>query len=339
MHKAPGFVKEMEQGNFERKILVEALGCRGADQEALFELARHRRDECFPERKVEVRSVIEVSNVCQQACNYCNMGLLSGQERYTMDQAELVRLVEHLYEKGRRVLLLQSGECVELPFVGMLAEAVADLTQRHPGLTLILCMGNMSEAQFRQLHDAGARRYILKFEASDPVLYHALKPRDTLDKRLACLETLIRLGFQVGTGDIVGVPGQTIDHLLGDLAMLGSYALSMQSCTVFIPGENSVYRDKPMGDVDLTLNMMATARIMYPGRLMPTTSSLEKGREGGQYLGLMAGANTVTIHDGTPENLKHLFPIYSTKRYTPKDSHLMEIVEKAGLRLSQEALS
>ena len=339
MQMVPKFVKEMEKGNFAKEVLVEALGCRGDEQESLFALARRRRDERFPERKVEVRSVIEVSNVCQQACNYCNMGLLSGQERYTMDREELVRLAEHLYEKGRRVLLLQSGECVEPPFVGMLAEAVADLTKRLPGLTLILCMGNMSDEHYQKLHDAGAKRYILKFEASNPELYHSLKPRDTLPQRLACLESLLRLGFQVGSGDIVGVPGQTIDDLLGDLAMLGRYALSMESCTVFIPGENSVYRDQPMGDVDTTLNMMATARILYPNRLIPTTSSLEKGREGGQYLGLMAGANTVTIHDGTPENLKHLFPIYSTKRFTPKDSHLMDIVEKAGLRLSQEALS
>lgn len=339
MQYVPKFVQEMEKGNFARKILVEALGCRGEAQEALFALARRRRDECFPARKVEVRSVIEVSNVCQQACNYCNMGLLSGQERYTMDRAELVHLAEHLHEKGRRVLLLQSGECIQQPFVDLVAGAVADLTERHPDLTLILCMGNMSEDQFRQLHDAGARRYILKFEASDPELYHALKPRDTLPQRLACLECLIRLGFQVGTGDIVGVPGQTMEHLLGDLDLLGRYALSMQSCTVFIPGENSVYRNESMGDVDTTLNMMAIARIRYPGRLMPTTSSLEKGREGGQYLGLMAGANTVTIHDGTPENLKHLFPIYSTKRFTPKNAHLTDIVAKAGLRLSQEALS
>jgi biotin synthase len=89
-----------------------------------------------------------------------------------------------------------------------------------------------------------------------------------------------------------------------------------------------------MGSLDLTLNMMALMRIMYPGRLMPTTSSLEKPRPDGQYLGLMAGANTVTCHDGTPAELKHLFPIYSLKRFAPEEDHLAQIVHQAGLSFS-----
>jgi biotin synthase len=334
----PEFVKELELGHFDNEVLLSALRCKGEEQEALFELARRRREEHFPDRKVEVRSVIEISNVCQQACNYCNMGLLSRQQRYTIEHDEFIRLAGHVYEKGRRVLLIQSGEYCDQGFVDMVARSVIDLTRLYPDLTLILCLGNMSDAQYQQLHDAGAKRYVLKFEASNPTLYRSLKPRDTLERRLGCLESLLRVGFQVGSGDIVGVPGQTLDDLLGDLRMLGKYDLSMESCTVFIPGESSNYRNEPMGDVDLTLNMMAVARILYPARLIPTTSSLEKGREGGQYLGLMAGANTVTIHDGTPENLQHLFPIYSTKRFTPRDEYLAGIVEKAGLRLSHGAL-
>ena len=88
-----------------------------------------------------------------------------------------------------------------------------------------------------------------------------------------------------------------------------------------------------MGSLDLTLNLMALMRVMYPHRLMPTTSSLEKPRPDGQYLGLMAGANTVTCHDGTPAELKRLFPIYSTKRCSPAGDHLAQIVERAGLIL------
>jgi biotin synthase len=112
----------------------------------------------------------------------------------------------------------------------------------------------------------------------------------------------------------------------------------MMSCTVFIPGEMCVYHDQPMGDVEIALNSMALMRIMYPTRLMPTTSCLEKGRKGGQVAGLMAGANTVTIHDGTPEEFKKLFPIYSSDRCAPTTGHIERTVQEARMSLGKAPL-
>ena len=327
-------ISRLERGDFDDRVLWQALECRGVDQEALFALARTKRSACFPAEQVEVRSVIEVSNVCRQCCNYCNMGLLASQERYTIAYDEFMRLATYLYGKGRRVLLLQSGENGEQAFVDLMSRCVQGLTHAYADLVVVLCLGSLEEAQYRQLREAGAARYVLKFETANAGLYETLKPRDTLARRLGCLESLLRLGYAVGSGDMVGLPDQTPADLTDDLRLLGRYALAMSSCTVFVPGESSRYRDKPMGDVDTTLNMMALMRILYPDRLIPTTSSLEKGRAGGQYLGLMAGGNTVTVHDGTPDELKHLFPIYSTHRFTPQDEHFKRIVESAHLTLA-----
>jgi biotin synthase len=94
------------------------------------------------------------------------------------------------------------------------------------------------------------------------------------------------------------------------------------------------YHDQPMGDVEIALNQMALMRIMYPKRLMPTTSCLERGKPGGQVQGLMAGANTVTIHDGTPEEFKKLFPIYSTDRCSPGFARCEALVRDAGVRFA-----
>ena len=105
----------------------------------------------------------------------------------------------------------------------------------------------------------------------------------------------------------------------------------MNSTTIFVPAENSDFADEPAGDGNMTLNMMAIMRIMNPNRLMPTTSSLEKMIPDGQYLGLMAGANTVTIHDGTPEELQEHFPIYSTHRVRPQIDHFRDILNRAGM--------
>jgi biotin synthase len=188
------------------------------------------------------------------------------------------------------------------------------------------------------LRQAGARRYVLKYEASNPVLYRQIKPTDTLDQRLRCLDMIIEAGYQTGTGNIVGMPNQTPEDLVSDLLMLGRFKLAMSSTTVFIPGEKCAYCDEACGDLDITLNFLALIRILYPDRLIPTTSSLEKVRTEGQYLGLMAGANTVTCHDGTPEQLKPLFPIYSTRRFTPGSHHLFAAVAKAGLHPAQQGL-
>lgn len=326
-------VQRLEENDYGRENLTAALRLRGGEQEKLFALARRRRDRHYPERTVQVRSVIEISNVCRQRCNFCNIGQGSDQ-RYKIGKDAFLSTVSFLYAKGRRFLLVQSGENGSREFVAHVTDCVRALKSLFPHMCVILCLGNLDEAQYRQLKDAGAESYILKFETSNAALYRTLKPRDTLERRLACIDSLLRVGLDVGSGDIVGLPGQTLDDLVNDLRLLGTYDLSMQSCSVFIPGERSKYRGEPMGSLDLTLNVLALMRIMYPQRLIPTTSSLEKARPDGQYLGLMAGANTVTCHDGTPGELKHLFPIYSIKRFTPQADHLAQIVRNAGLSLT-----
>ena len=132
---------------------------------------------------------------------------------------------------------------------------------------------------------------------------------------------------------MIGLPGQTLKDIVNDLKLVGKLGLAMASSSVFVPGEGSVYAGRPMGDLELTLNYMALMRIMYPGLLIPTTSALEKAGKGGQLRGLLAGANTVTVHDGTPAGTKKNFPIYSLERFTPDEKHIRAIVARAGLKL------
>lgn len=334
-----GFIEQLAAGDASRTVLAHALQAKGPEQAHLFDLARQRRSIAYPTEEVEVRSVIEISNVCRQRCNYCNMGLKATHDHYVIGYAEFLDLVQFLHSKGRRVLLLQSGENDDQDYIAHVTRCVEGIMTKFNDMVVVLCLGNLSKDQYQQLRDVGATRYVLKFETSNPRLYSHLKPRDSLKLRVACLETLLSLGYEVGSGNMVGLPGQTVDDIVEDLYFLGRYKLAMESCTVFIPGESSHYRNEPIGDVDMALNMMALMRILYPNRLIPTTSSLEKARRDGQYLGLMAGANTVTVHDGTPDELKHLFPIYSTKRFTPQDDHFIAIVRRAGLRPARGALS
>lgn len=331
-------VEALASGDRSRETLRGALLARGTEQEELFSLARAARDAGWPARQVETRSVIELSNVCQQSCNYCSMAKETKLKRYVIKHELLMERVEFLHALGRRVLVLQSGENDSDNFVGYVAKCVTEIKRRFPDLELILSLGNLSHAQYVRLREAGAERYNLKFETSSPSLYEMWKPGDSLAQRLACLRDLIEVGFKTGTGNITGMPGQSLDDVLDDLILLGRLDLTMMSCTVFIPGEMCGYRDEPMGDVDIALNQMALMRILYPARLMPTTSCLERGKKGGQLAGLMAGANTVTIHDGTPEEFKKLFPIYSTDRCSPDYARCEAIVRDARLSFGKAPL-
>lgn len=322
----------LEETNYTDAVLTEALELTGEAQRQLFALAQRKRHDHFPDDNVQVRSVIEISNVCRQKCKYCAIGGKDQKLNYTLDAKAIYMLMDYLYNKGRRNILLQSGENVNDAFIGDVADAIGKIKKEHADLRIILCMGDLNEKQYKRLFDAGATDYILKFEAANKELFAYCKPNDTFENRLECIRTLARIGYRVGSGNIVGLPHQTIQDLVTDLKLAHELPLAMNSSTIFIPAENSAFANEPAGSPVHTLNMMALLRIMNPHRLMPTTSSLEKMIPDGQYLGLLAGANTVTIHDGTPEELQQYFPIYSSKRIRPQMSHFKDILERANLK-------
>ncbi|MGE5350983.1 MAG: biotin synthase BioB [Acidobacteriota bacterium] len=322
----------MVKGYFELEVLKAALMLSGRYQQTLFAISRHRRDKHFPDRKTEVRSVIEVSNICHQNCNYCAIGSDLSLGKYSLNEQELTRLIEYLYSKGRRVILLQSGENNSRFFINSVLRSIEKVKSNHSNLTIILCLGNLSRNNYLQLRLAGADRYILKFESSNPEVYKYSKPNDTLDNRLRHINDLFEAGFAVGSGNIIGLPGQSLTDIANDLLLLHRYNFSMNSTTAFVPSETSVFKDVPFGSIECTLNMMALMRIMNPHRLMPATSSLEKIQKGGQLLGLMAGANTITIHDGTPAELKPFFPIYSNVRIIPQEEYFKDLLKVAEMK-------
>lgn len=325
-------VAALRQEDYSEQVLYDALQLKDDEQMEMFQLAQKRRLEHFPDNRAQARSVIEISNVCRQKCRYCAIGGKDQTKNYTLSTEQIVMLVDYLYEKGRRVVLLQSGENLNEDFINGTIKAVDQVKAKHSDLRVILCMGDLSHEQYQALYDAGASDYILKFETSNAKLFAYCKPNDTFEHRLSCINDLCEIGYRVGSGNIVGLPAQTLEDLVSDLQLVHKLPLGMNSATIFIPAENSAFAHEPAGDPIHTLNMMALMRIMNPHRLMPTTSSLEKMIPNGQYLGLLAGANTVTIHDGTPEELQQYFPIYSSKRIRPQKDHFRDILGRANMK-------
>ena len=183
----------------------------------------------------------------------------------------------------------------------------------------------------------GIQRYLLKFETSDPRLYKKIKPSDSLGDRLARIRTLKRLGFQVSSGNITGLPGQTLESLADDILLLKKLDIPMCSTSVFIPNGFSRFAKAAPADVNTALNFMAILRIVCPRAVIPSTSALEMAAKGAQMAGLMAGCNCVTLHDGTPSGQEQKYIIYKEKRYKPRDD-LFKIITDAGLRPSARSI-
>jgi biotin synthase len=329
------WLDSISQGRFDPPQLLAALAARGPAQEALFSVARAARDQGFPRRSVEVRSVVEISNFCSRGCLYCAIGCLPPSEHFTLSPDEFVEIVGLLHARGRKHILLQSGENNSDAWVDNVGLSVEKALEAFPDLDFIINLGVLTPSQCTRLRNAGISRAILKFETSNAALYATMKPGDQLSDRLEAIRDLVTAGFGTGSGNIVGLPGQTLEDLASDLTLLHTLPLTMASSTVFIPGRGSALQDASAGELHTTLNYMALLRVMNPRVLIPTTSSLEKAGPGGQLLGLMAGANTVTIHDGTPRELKEKYPIYSKDRFMPSEEHIRRIVQAAGLVMEE----
>ncbi len=306
-------------------------------QNELFKTARKVRLSGVFTNKAELRSVVELSNICNQKCLYCSMGH-NKNNLYTLSDDKIISIIENLVLSGRRTFLLQSGENKNQKFIDTIANCCKKAVEICSDIKIILCMGNLEKEQYIQLKEAGASRYILKFETSNAELHKYCRPLDTLENRLNCINNLIDIGYKVGSGNIIGLPGQTLDDMVDDLVLINKLKLDMVSATKFIPNKFSKFSNCKMGDIDITLNFLAILRILKPNCLIPATSSLSIEDKCGQLNGLNAGCNTLTIHDGTPEKFKKSYQIYSENRFSPEEKYCTDIALKAGLIPMQSLL-
>ena len=322
--------------SFKRDSIRQYLLSENENQQILFEAARSVREKSTFKNFVELRSVIELSNICSQKCRYCSMSKASS--FFRLKKEDILQKIKFLSDIGRKTFLLQSGENNNQGFIDDLSYCCQRAVELYPDIRIILCCGNLSKEQYKQLKEAGAKRYILKFETSNPEHHKFCRPSDTIENRLNCIKNLIDVGFETGSGNIVGLPKQTLDDLIDDLYCLKNLKLKMASTTKFIPNENSEFEKYPPGSINLTLNFLAILRILKPDCLIPATSSLETGSSNGQINGLMAGCNTLTIHDGTPSEVEKDYSIYSKERFIPKEQYCVDLIKKAGMEAKKYLL-
>ncbi|MFO7568352.1 MAG: [FeFe] hydrogenase H-cluster radical SAM maturase HydE [Smithellaceae bacterium] len=290
-----------------RDEIIELLKMPGDFSEDLFDAAdRVRKNDVGDE--IYLRGIIEFSNFCERNCLYC--GLRKGNtqvERYRMTNEEILKTAEDIKKAGVSTCVLQSGE--DSFFTADTICNLLESIKRETGLVLTLSIGERPVEDLRSFQQAGANRFLLKHETASPDLYAYLRPGCKLGDRVRCLKTLKELGFETGTGNMVGLPGQTYEILADDLMLMKILDADMLGIGPFIPHPDTPLTGIDNDDIEMTLRVIALARLITRNTNIPATTALATLHPQGRLFALRAGANVV-MPDFTPERYKNLYDIY-----------------------------
>lgn len=263
-------------------------------------------------RTVRLRALIEWSNVCRNDCRYCGIRCSNLKiRRYTLSQKEILACCEAAWRKGLRTFVLQGGQ--NPAGAEALIGTVGEMRASWPEAAITLSLGELPEPLYARLRERGANRYLLRHETATPAHYAQLHPATMrLENRLACLRTLRRLGYETGTGMLIGAPFQTVDHLVADLRFLEAFRPEMIGTGPFIPHPDTPFAAYPAGSPELTLRIYSILRLMHPKANIPSTTALSTLLPDGRTAGILAGAN-VLMPNFTPPQQRSEYDLYAGK--------------------------
>lgn len=296
-----------------REDLRALLTTLTADEEQyLYQMAREIRESVYG-RAVYLRGLVEFSSYCRNDCYYCGLRRSNKAcQRYRLTEEEILDCADKGYELGFRTIVLQSGE--DLYFNDeRICSIVSGIRRLHPDCAITLSIGEKSRESYQRYFDAGADRYLLRQETSDPEHYARLHPKElTIENRKRCLQDLKEIGFQVGCGIMVGSPYQTLDNIMDDLFYMHDFQPQMAGIGPFIPHRDTPFRDMKRGTLEDTLHLLAVIRLMLPHVLLPATTALGTIDPEGREKGLMAGANVI-MPNLSPSGVREKYMLYDGK--------------------------
>jgi biotin synthase len=291
--------------------LASVIGTDAYDEE-LYKAADEARRSIYG-TDVYIRGLIEFTNYCKNNCYYC--GIRRDNEkasRYRLTAGQIFSCADAGYELGFRTFVLQGGEDPHYTDE-MICEIVSGIKRRHADCAVTLSLGEKSEESFRAYWSAGADRYLLRHETADPAHYRMLHPASmSLEGRKQCLWNLKKIGYQVGSGFMVGSPYQTTANIIADLRFLQELRPAMIGIGPYISHKDTPFRDFANGTVELTLRLVSVLRLMHPYALIPATTALGTIASDGRERGLKAGANVV-MPNLSPTSVRKYYLLYDNK--------------------------
>lgn len=258
--------------------------------------------------EVHLRALIEFTNICRNNCLYC--GIRAGNtkaERYRMSEEEILKMARQATEMGFQTIVLQGGEDPHFDQATM-CRIIKQIKQHDVALTLSI--GERSREDYAAFKSAGADRYLMRIETTDVDLYHRLNPGMSWHHRRDCLLTIKELGYEMGSGIMVGLPGQSVESIARDLLFLRDIEVDMAGIGPFIPHPATPLANEKGGTLELALRTMAAMRLLMPDINIPATTAMESLHPNGRIKALQAGANVVmpNVTEGEYRRLYELYP-------------------------------
>ena len=309
----------VRQHSLTRDELISLLQDNSHNQEIFAAADQIRREYVGDE--IHLRALIEFSNICKNNCCYCGLRRDNKNiERYRIDGNTIFELAQYAACNMKlKTVVLQSGEDMFFD-----KEKMCEIISRIKTLdvALTLSIGEKTAEEYQAYKRAGADRFLLRIETTDQELYHRLDPGMSWQNRKQCLLNLGAAGLEIGSGVMVGLPGQTIESLADDILFFKEIKADMIGIGPFIPHPDTPLRNEKGGQLELSLKVMALTRLLLPDINIPATTAMETLAPNGQVMALRSGANVIMPNVTLTQYRKHyeLYPGKSTTNYTPDQS-------------------
>lgn len=274
--------------------------------------AAHKTRMRYYGNKVFMRGLIEFTNYCKNDCMYCGIRKSNIKaERYRLSLDDILSACEEGNRLGYKTFVLQGGEDPHFTD-DRIAEIVSTIKERYKEAAITLSIGEKSYASYKKYYDAGADRYLLRHETASRRLYEKLHTDMSFDNRRRCLRDLKEIGYQVGAGFMIGLPGQKVEDYVEDIMFLKELKPHMVGIGPFIPHKDTPLAKNAGGTVKDTVTMLAIIRLILPEVLLPATTALGTIDPKGREKGLMAGANVV-MPNLSPMQVREKYSLYDGK--------------------------
>jgi len=269
---------------------------------------------------VYLRGLIEFSNICKNNCYYCGIRKdNSNVERYCLTKEQILECCQIGYDLGYKTFVLQGGENSVFSDIEI-CQIVSKIKEQYSDCAITLSIGEKSKESYKKYFNAGAERYLLRHETANEEHYSKLHPSEmSLKNRKQCLWNLKEIGYQVGSGFMVGSPYQTTENLIEDIRFLQELQPDMIGIGMFLSHNDTPFREFSNGSLDLTLKMISILRLIFPYALIPATTALGTISPIGRELGLKAGANVV-MPNLSPKVVRKNYQLYDNKICTGEEA-------------------
>ena len=309
-----------------KKEIIRILSDERREQQ-LWKKANKVRQENVGD-DVHLRGLIEFSNICRNNCMYC--GIRKDNKticRYRMSEEELISTAEKAAQMGFKTIVMQSGEDMYYN-KERLCRIIEKIKKFDVAITLSI--GERTYEEYKAFREAGADRYLMRIETTDKDLYHKLDPNMSWQHRYECLLMIKELGYELGSGIMVGLPEQSIESIADDLLFLKDISVDMAGIGPFIPHPQTPLAKETGGTLELSLRTMAVMRLLMPDINIPATTAMESLHPQGRIKALQAGANVVMPNVNSVEYMKlyELYPHKPTQGFSQSD--IVKKIESIG---------